>query len=113
MLSKYKNNLQFIIRGLVEDERLELIRLCNVENDKLKIDKVYLQLNNNHHCPHCCSNKICKNYISNTAPTSTNAPRGKVATPTAHLVCCAMLLFPVILSRYSQIKSLAPFATKC
>ena len=22
---------------------------------------MYLQLNNNHHCPHCCSNKICKN----------------------------------------------------
>jgi len=24
-------------------------------------DKVYLQFNNNHHCPHCHSNKICKN----------------------------------------------------
>ena len=102
-----------ILKQMTEDERLELIRLCNVENDKLKIDKMYLQLNNNHHCPHCSSNKICKNYISNTAPTSTSAPSGNVATPTAHLVCCAMLLFPVILSRYSQIKSLAPFATKC
>ena len=102
-----------LLKQMSEEQRLELIRLCNVENDKLKIDKVYLQLNNNHRCHHCGSNKICKNYISNTAPTSTNAPRGKVATPTAHLVCCAILFFPVILSRYSQIKSLAPFATKC
>ena len=93
---------------MTEDERLELIRLCNVENDKLKIDKMYLQLNNNHHCPHCGSNKICKNYISNTAPTSTSAPSGNVATPTAHLVCCA-----TDFSIYSQTKSEAPFATKC
>ena len=50
-----------LLKQMTEDERLELIRLCNVENDKLKIDKVYLQLNNNHHCPHCGSNKICKN----------------------------------------------------
>ena len=50
-----------LLKQMTEDERLELIRLCNVENDKLKIDKVYSQLNNNHHCPHCGSNKICKN----------------------------------------------------
>ncbi len=50
-----------ILKQMTEDERLELIRLCNLENTKLQIDKVYLQFNNNHHCPHCHSNKICKN----------------------------------------------------
>ena len=50
-----------ILKQMTEDERLELIRLCNLENNKLQIDKVYLQFNNNHHCPHCHSNKICKN----------------------------------------------------
>lgn len=44
-----------------ESERLELIRLCNIENTKLKIDNIYLQFNNNHHCPYCNSNKIKKN----------------------------------------------------
>ena len=33
-----------LLKQMTEEERLELIRLCNVENDKLKIDKVYLQL---------------------------------------------------------------------
>ena len=50
-----------MLKQMTEDERLELIRLCNLENTKLQIDKVYLQFNNNHHCPHCHSNKICKN----------------------------------------------------
>ena len=50
-----------ILKQMTKDERLELIRLCNLENTKLQIDKVYLQFNNNHHCPYCQSNKICKN----------------------------------------------------
>ena len=50
-----------ILKQMTEDERLELIRLCNLENTKLQIDKVYLQFNNNHHRPYCQSNKICKN----------------------------------------------------
>ena len=50
-----------ILKQMTEDERLGLIRSCNLENNKLQIDKVYLQFNNNHHCPHCQSNKICKN----------------------------------------------------
>ena len=50
-----------ILKQMTENERLELIRLCNLENTKLQIDKVYLQFNNNHHCPYCNSNKIKKN----------------------------------------------------
>ena len=50
-----------LLKTMNESERLELIRLCNVENTKLKIDNIYLQFNNNHHCPYCNSNKIKKN----------------------------------------------------
>ena len=50
-----------LLKTMNESERLELIRLCNIENTKLKIDNVYLQFNNNHHCPYCSSNKIKKN----------------------------------------------------
>ena len=50
-----------LLKTMNESERLELIRLCNVENIKLKIDNIYLQFNNNHHCPYCNSNKIKKN----------------------------------------------------
>jgi len=50
-----------MLKNMSEEQRLELIRLCNIENDKCKIDKVYLSFNNHHHCPHCGSNKICKN----------------------------------------------------
>ena len=31
-----------LLKQMSEEQRLELIRLCNVENDKLKIDKEYL-----------------------------------------------------------------------
>ena len=50
-----------LLKTMNESERLELIKLCNVENTKLKIDNIYLQFNNNHHCPYCNSNKIKKN----------------------------------------------------
>ena len=33
-----------LLKQMSEEQRFELIRLCNVENDKSKIDKVYLQL---------------------------------------------------------------------
>ena len=32
-----------LLKTMNESERLELIRLCNVENAKLKIDNLYLQ----------------------------------------------------------------------
>ena len=49
------------IKQMTEEERLELIRLCNLENNKTNEQNIYLKLSNNHHCPHCNSNKICKN----------------------------------------------------
>ena len=38
------------------------MRLCNIENDKTKENRILLKLHNNHHCPYCNSNKIKKNY---------------------------------------------------
>ena len=49
------------IKQMTEEERLELIMLCNLENNKTNEQNIYLKLSNNHHCPHCNSNKICKN----------------------------------------------------
>ena len=50
-----------LLKQMTEEQRLQLIHLCNLENDKCKINTVYLQFKNNHHCPYCRSNKICKN----------------------------------------------------
>ena len=50
---------------MTEEQRLKLIRLCNIENNKSKENEYLLKLSNNYHCPHCNSNKICKN-ISNS-----------------------------------------------
>ena len=50
-----------LLKQMTEEQRLKLIRLSSLENTKLQIDKVYLQCNNKHYCPHCHSNKICKN----------------------------------------------------
>ena len=46
---------------------MELIRLCNLENNKTNEQNIYLKLSNNHHCPHCGSNKICKNGFTGKA----------------------------------------------
>ena len=35
--------------------------MCNIENNKTNEQNIYLKLSNNHHCPYCHSNKICKN----------------------------------------------------
>ncbi len=55
------------IKQMTEEERLELIMLCNLENNKTNEQNVYLKLSNNHHCPHCGSNKICKNGFTGKA----------------------------------------------
>ena len=49
-----------ILKEITEEERLELIRLCNI-NDNQKMDDCFNKLSNNHHCPYCNSNKIKKN----------------------------------------------------
>ena len=58
------DEIREMLKQMTEEQRLQLIHLCNIENDKCKIDKVYLQFKNNHHCPHCGSNKINKNGTS-------------------------------------------------
>ncbi len=55
------------IKQMTEEERLELIMLCNLENNKTNEQNIYLKLSNNHHCPHCGSNKICKNGFTGKA----------------------------------------------
>ena len=50
-----------LLKQMTEEQRLELIRLCNIENNKSKENEYLLKLSNNHHCPYCNSNKICKN----------------------------------------------------
>ena len=49
-----------ILKEMTEEEKLELIRLCNI-NDNQKMNDCLNKLSNNHHCPYCNSNKICKN----------------------------------------------------
>ena len=36
-----------------EGERLKLMRLCNIENDKTKESRILLKLHNNHYYPYC------------------------------------------------------------
>ena len=50
-----------LLKQMTEEQRLELIRLCNIENNKSKDNDILLKLSNNHHCPYCNSNKIKKN----------------------------------------------------
>ena len=53
--------IQEMLKLMTEEQRLELIRLCNIENNKSNTAEIYLKLANNYRCPHCGSNKICKN----------------------------------------------------
>ena len=50
-----------LLKQMSEEQRLELIRLCNIENNKSKENEYLLKLSNNYRCPYCGSNKICKN----------------------------------------------------
>ena len=50
-----------LLKNMTKEERLLLIQMCNNENNKEDNKDFYNQLSNNHHCPHCHSNKICKN----------------------------------------------------
>ena len=50
-----------LLKQMIEEQRLELIRLCNIENNKSKENECLLKLGNSYKCPYCWSNKICKN----------------------------------------------------
>ena len=53
--------IKVLLSQMTEDERLKVIQMCNNENNKIKIEDIYNKLSNNYKCPHCGSNKICKN----------------------------------------------------
>ena len=53
--------IQDFLKYATEEQRLELIRLCNIENNKTKENLILLKLKNNYQCPYCQSNKVCKN----------------------------------------------------
>ena len=50
-----------LLKNMTKEERLLLIQRCNNENTKKDNKDFYNKLSNNHHCPHCHLNKICKN----------------------------------------------------
>ena len=56
-----EQEIKILLSQMTEDERLKVIQMCNNENNKEENKDFYNQLSNNHHCPHCHSNKICKN----------------------------------------------------
>ena len=55
------DEIRELLKNMTEEQRLELIRLCNIENNKSKDNDILLQPSNNHHWPYCNSNKIKKN----------------------------------------------------
>ena len=59
--------IQEFLKYTTEEQRLELIRLCNTKNNKTKESIILLKLKNNYQCPRCQSNKICKNRRSGKA----------------------------------------------
>ena len=50
-----------MLKNMSKEQRLLLIQMCNNENNKEDNKDFYNNLTNNHHCPHCQSNNICKN----------------------------------------------------
>ena len=55
------DEIRELLKNMSKEDRLLLIQMCNNENNKEENKDFYNQLSNNHHCPHCHSNKICKN----------------------------------------------------
>ena len=55
------DEIRELLKNMSKEDRLLLIQMCNNENNKENNADFYNQLSNNHHCPHCHSNKICKN----------------------------------------------------
>ena len=55
------DEIRELLKNMSKEDRLLLIQMCNNENNKENNADFYNQLSNNHHCPHCQSNNICKN----------------------------------------------------
>ena len=61
------DEIRELLKNMSNEQRLELIRLCNIENNKSKENEYLLKLSNNYRCPYCGSNKICKNGFTGKA----------------------------------------------
>ena len=61
------DEIRELLKNMSNEQRLELIRLCNIENNKAKENEYLLKLSNNYRCPYCGSNKICKNGFTGKA----------------------------------------------
>jgi len=61
------DEIRELLKNMSNEQRLELIRLCNIENNKSKDNEYLNQLSNNYKCPHCGSNKIKKNGFTTKA----------------------------------------------
>lgn len=59
-----EEEIKNLLKGMTEEERFEVIRLCNIENNKSKENDILLKLSNNFKCPHCQSTNIVKNGIA-------------------------------------------------
>ena len=56
-----ETEIKNLLKTMTEEQRLEVIRLCNIENNKSKEKDILLKLSNNYKCPHCQSTNIIKN----------------------------------------------------
>ena len=61
------DEIRELLKNMSKEDRLLLIQMCDNENSKEENKDFYNQLSNNHHCPHCHSNKICKNGFTGKA----------------------------------------------
>ena len=61
MIIKYIPSIEEIrelLKQMTEEQRLELIRLCNIENNKSKENEYLLKLSNNCKCHYFCSTQM-------------------------------------------------------
>jgi len=61
------DEIRELLKNMSNEQRLELIRLCNIENNKSKDNEYLNHLSNNYCCPYCHSNKIKKNGFTTKA----------------------------------------------
>ena len=57
------DEIRELLKNMSNEQKLELIRLCNIENNKTKESITLLKLKNNYHCHYCHSNDIYKTDI--------------------------------------------------
>ena len=55
------DEIREMLKNMTEEQRLELIMLCSIENNKSQEASVLLRFANNYKCPFCGSNHVVKN----------------------------------------------------